>query len=108
MSEHTAPNPDPTSETLAPGSDPTTEFAAQDWLLVIEALATCAGPPPTAGYSPPRANGALTRSRTRRAWELIDAIIAAIDLPPGKVASRIDDDWRGHDLGLGCGAPVGE
>ncbi len=107
MSEQTTPHPDPASETLASGSEPITGFAAQDWLLVVEALATCAGPVPT-DHSPPRTNGALTRSRTRRAWELIDAIIAATDLPPAEIANRIDDDWRGHDLGFGRGEPEGE
>ena len=103
MSERTTPRPDSDNETLVLGSESTIEFAAQDWLLVVEALATCAGPLP-ADRSPPGPNGALTRPRTQRAWELIDAIIAVIDLQPGEIANQIDDDWRGYDLGLGLDA----
>jgi len=109
VSNHTtsAPTSDRTDDSPAPTGELATEFAVQDWLLIIEALGTCAGPPPV-DDAPPRANGALTRPRTRRAWELLAAIIAVIDLPPDEITSRIDDDWHGHGSGLVFDAPEGE
>jgi len=71
------------------------DFAPQDWLLVIEALATTAGPPPERVPRSRNTNDAITRPRAARAWDLVSAIVAEIDLPPGEIAFQIDDDWRG-------------
>jgi len=98
--EQMSPCSAPADDTSGPMPGWVTAFTAQDWLLIVEALATCAGPPPRKEGSSRRANGALTSPRTQRAWELVDAIVAAIDLSPDEIADRIDDDWRGHGSSL--------
>lgn len=82
------PSPYTTDEAIS-------DFAPQDWLLVIEALATTAGPPPETAPRSREMAGAITRPRAARGWELINAIIAEIDLSPSEIAFQIDDDWRG-------------
>ena len=80
---------------VSPAAESISDFAPQDWLLVIEALATTAGPPPGTAVRSPGMDGAITRPRAARAWELVSAIAAEVDLSPEEIAFQIDDDWRG-------------
>jgi hypothetical protein len=60
------------------------EFHAQDWLIVIEALAAWGGNPNTAG---------LTDSRKGRAWDLMSTIASEQDVPDENPLQQIDDIW---------------
>ena len=96
MTNETSPNEARDDQPpLYTADEPISDFAPQDWLLVIEALATTAGPPPETATRSRRMTGAITRPRAVRAWELISAIIAEINLPPDEIAFQIDDEWRG-------------
>ena len=60
----------------------TADFHAQDWIIVIEALAQWAGAPSD-----------LRSDRRERAYELIDAIAAEEGLPPGELLRQTVRDW---------------
>lgn len=65
-------------------SQPPTDWHAQDWAIVVEALAQWAGTPQTA------------TDREERAWELIESISADQPISASELLLQIDDGWEGR------------
>jgi hypothetical protein len=61
------------------------EFHAQDWLIVIEALAAWAGNPSDPDL--------LTNPRKGRAWDLMSTIASERGLPEGNPLKQVDETW---------------
>lgn len=73
--------PAPSSEEPPAAID---EFHDQDWLIVIEALASWAGNPQTLDLSDPR---------KARAWNLMSTIASERDFPDDRPLQQVDDSW---------------
>lgn len=58
------------------------DFHAQDWILIVEALAQWAGP-----------SSDQSSRREERAYELIEAIAREQGLPPSELIFQLDTDY---------------
>ncbi|UWG49254.1 hypothetical protein AArcCO_4079 (plasmid) [Halalkaliarchaeum sp. AArc-CO] len=61
------------------------DWHAQDWAIVVEALAQWAGSPKA------------TTDREERAWELIETISADHQIAASELLLQVDDDWSGPE-----------
>lgn len=61
-------------------------FETQDWIIVIEALASWSG-------SPKR----VETPREERAWELIETIAATQGLEASELLRQVDQEWDGPE-----------
>jgi hypothetical protein len=64
------------------------EFHDQDWLIIVEALATWGGNPNTLDSSEPR---------KARAWNLMSTIASERDFPKGNPLKQVDDTWAAQE-----------
>lgn len=65
------------------------EFHDQDWLIIMEALASWGGNPNDPDL--------LTNPRKGRAWDLVSVIASERDFPDDRPLQQVDDSWGAQE-----------